>query len=151
MICNYIDAQRFRFLWFSQNLIKTPLTEIKCLRIVYAKFENKQLYINVFQWLFAFAFTLSKALLLKKSIFEIKPSDYSLVRPRKSIQTTLCLRKIFHNVIFVVLGEDFSTWLILSGCSFSLTSWLDWMYEFIVFARTQLFFIHQRLKYIEFP
>ena len=80
-----------------------------CLRIVYAKFENKQLYINVFQWLFTFAFTLSKALLLKNRIFEIKPSDYSLVRPRKSIQTTLCLRKIFHNVIFVVLGEDFST------------------------------------------
>ena len=37
MICNYIDIQRFIFLWFSQNLIKTPLTEIKCLRIVYAK------------------------------------------------------------------------------------------------------------------
>ena len=36
MICNYIDIQRFRFLWFSQNLIKIPLTEIKCLRIVYA-------------------------------------------------------------------------------------------------------------------
>ena len=71
----------------------------RCLRIVYAKFENKQLYINVFQWLFTFAFTLSKALLLKKRIFEIKPSDYSLVRSRKSIQTALCLRKIFHNVI----------------------------------------------------
>jgi hypothetical protein len=54
-------------------------------------------------------FSLSKALLLKNRIFEIKPSDYSLVRPRKSNQTTLCLRKIFHNVIFVVLGEDFST------------------------------------------
>ena len=36
MICNYIDIQRFIFLWFSQNLIKIPLTEIKCLRIVYA-------------------------------------------------------------------------------------------------------------------
>jgi len=47
--------------------------------------------------------------LLKNRIFEIKPSDYSLVRSRKSIQTTLCLRKIFHNVIFVVLGEDYST------------------------------------------
>ena len=70
-----------------------------CLRIVYAKIENKQLYINVFQWLFTFAFTLSKALLLKKRIFEIKPSDYPLVRSRKSIQTALCLRKIFHNVI----------------------------------------------------
>ena len=80
-----------------------------CLRDVYAKFENKRLYINVFRWLFTFAFTLQKALLLKNRIFEIKPSDYSLVRPRKSNQTTLCLRKIFHNVIFVVLGEDFST------------------------------------------
>ena len=151
MTCNYIDFQKLILLWFSQNLIKIPLTEIKCLRIVYAKFENKRLYINVFRWLFTFAFTLLKALLLKNRIFEIKPSDYSLVRPRKSNQTTLCLRKIFHNVIFVVLGEDFSTWLIHSGCSFSLTSWLDWMYEFIVFARTQLFFFHQRLKYIEFP
>ena len=37
MICNYIDIQRFIFLWFSQNLIKTPLTEIVCLRIVYAE------------------------------------------------------------------------------------------------------------------
>ena len=46
---------------------------------------------------------------VEKRIFEIKPSDYSLVRSRKSIQTTLCLRKIFHNVIFVVLGEDYST------------------------------------------
>ena len=167
MICNYIDIQRFIFLWFSQNLIKTPLTEIKCLRIVYAdmifaylstfikptdylflliyswnnsqifvlfalfthclrKIENKRLYINVFRWLFTFAFTLQTALLLKNRIFEIKPSDDSLVRSRKSIQTTLCLRKIFHNVMFVVLGEDFSTWLIHSGCSFSLMFCLDW-------------------------
>ena len=81
----------------------------RCLRIVYAKFKNKQLYINVFQWLFTLAFTLLTALLLKNRIFEIKPSDYLLVRPPKSNQTTLCLRKIFHNVIFVVLGEDFST------------------------------------------
>lgn len=192
MICNDIDFQRFIFLWFSQNLIKTPLTEIKCLRIVYAdmifaylstfikptdylflliyswnnsqifvlfalfthclrKIENKRLYINIFRWLFTFAFTLQTALLLKNRIFEIKPSDDSLVRSRKSIQTTLCLRKIFHNVMFVVLGEDFSTWLIHSGCSFSLMFCLDWMYEFIVFARTQLFFFHQRLKHIEFP
>ena len=79
----------------------------RCLRIVYAKSENKSLYINAFRWLFTFAFTFSKTLLLKNRIFEIKPSDYSLVRPRKSNQTTLCLRKIFHNVILVVLGEDF--------------------------------------------